>query len=159
MKTLLRKVPELEYLECYDFTYDLSEPRRFDDSYADVLLVLLNPLVRKDTPRGARDIADRLNEISFNASVVAELRTVAVAQDLVRRGLLKPSGGYQPLRFHTIAADGVLSDLKLSSKANTDWVFLQELKARGRKAAEAWMEKDLALVGERSTFDLSKAFL
>lgn len=40
MKALLRKVPELEYLECYDFTYDLAEPRKFDDSYADVLLVL-----------------------------------------------------------------------------------------------------------------------
>jgi NTE family protein len=125
----------------------------------DVLLVLLNPLIRKDTPRGARDIADRLNEISFNASVVAELRTVAVAQDLVRRGLLKASGGYQVLRFHMIAADGVLSDLKLSSKANTDWVFLQELKKRGRKAAETWMETDLALVGDRSSVDLAKAFL
>ena len=40
LKTLLRKVPELEFAECYDFTYDITEPRRFDDSYADVLLVL-----------------------------------------------------------------------------------------------------------------------
>ncbi len=40
LKALLRKVPELELQECYDFTYDLAEPRRFDDSYADVLLVL-----------------------------------------------------------------------------------------------------------------------
>ncbi|WP_395738870.1 class I SAM-dependent methyltransferase [Prosthecobacter sp.] len=40
LKALLRKVPELEYVECYDFTYDLAEPRRFDDAYADVLLVL-----------------------------------------------------------------------------------------------------------------------
>lgn len=40
LKALLRKVPELEYLDCYDFTYDLTEPRWFDDSYADVLLVL-----------------------------------------------------------------------------------------------------------------------
>ncbi|MFZ2276287.1 MAG: class I SAM-dependent methyltransferase [Prosthecobacter sp.] len=40
LKALLRKVPELEYLECYDFTYDLTDPRKFDDSYADVLLVL-----------------------------------------------------------------------------------------------------------------------
>jgi SAM-dependent methyltransferase len=40
LNTLLRKVPELEFVECYDFTYDITEPRRFDDSYADVLLVL-----------------------------------------------------------------------------------------------------------------------
>jgi NTE family protein len=124
----------------------------------DVLLVLLNPLERKEAPRSARDIADRLNEITFNASVVAELRTVAVVQDLVRRGQLKASGGYQVLRFHMIGADP-LSDLKLSSKLNTDWAFLQDLKARGRKAAERWMETDLALVGERSSVDLAKAFL
>jgi len=40
LKALLRKVPELEFVECYDFTYDLAEPRRLDDSYADVLIVL-----------------------------------------------------------------------------------------------------------------------
>jgi hypothetical protein len=40
LKSLLRKVPELEFIECYDFTYDLAEPRKLDDSYADVLLVL-----------------------------------------------------------------------------------------------------------------------
>lgn len=40
LKTFLRKVPKLEFLQCYDFTYDIEEPRQLDDSYADVLLVL-----------------------------------------------------------------------------------------------------------------------
>ncbi|MBK8091550.1 MAG: class I SAM-dependent methyltransferase [Verrucomicrobiaceae bacterium] len=40
LRRLLRRVPSLEFVECYDFTYDLSDPRKLDDSYADVLLVL-----------------------------------------------------------------------------------------------------------------------
>jgi NTE family protein len=125
----------------------------------DVLLLLLNPLTAKGTPRSTSDILDRLNEISFNASLVAELRTVALVQDMIKRGLLKQSSGYLTLRFHMISADGRLSDLKLASKANTDWTFLQDLKKRGRLAADAWLKDDLTMVGAQSSLDLGKSFL
>ncbi|MEI9890835.1 MAG: patatin-like phospholipase family protein [Caulobacteraceae bacterium] len=125
----------------------------------DVLLCLLNPLATKKTPKTTSEIMDRLNEISFNASVAAELRAVAVVQDLIKRGHLKAGQGYMDLRFHMISADGRLSDLKLPSKFNTDWSFLQDLKKRGRAAADEWLNDDLALVGETSSVDLGKAFL
>ncbi len=125
----------------------------------DILLLLLNPIVSKTTPRSSGDIMDRLNEISFNASLLAELRTLATVHDLIDRGLLKPASGYMRLRFHMISADKPLHDLKLASKANTDWSFLQELKKRGRTAADAWLKQDLPLVGEASSVDLGKTFL
>ncbi len=125
----------------------------------DVLLLLLNPMTSKGTPRSMPDIMDRLNEISFNASLVAELRTVALVQDMIKRGLLKAGSGYMTLRFHMIGADRRLSDLSLASKGNTDWTFLQDLKARGRLAADAWIKRDLAMVGEQSSLDLAKTFL
>lgn len=125
----------------------------------DVLLCLLNPLTTKRTPRSTSEIMDRLNEISFNASIAAELRSVAVVQDLIKRGRLKAGSGYMNLRFHMIAADGRLGDLKLPSKFNTDWSFLQDLKKRGRAAAEEWLQTDLDHVGHASTLDLGKAFL
>lgn len=125
----------------------------------DVLLCLLNPLETKKTPKTTSEIMDRLNEISFNASVAAELRAVAVVQDLIKRGLLKAGNGYMDLRFHMISADGRLSDLKLPSKFNTDWTFLQDLKKRGRAAADEWLKDHLAQVGETSSVDLGKAFL
>jgi NTE family protein len=102
---------------------------------------------------------DRLNEITFNASVAAELRAVAVVQDLIKRGHLKAGAGYLDLRFHMISADGRLSDLKLPSKFNTDWTFLQDLKKRGRAAADEWLKEHLGQVGEASSVDLGKAFL
>jgi NTE family protein len=125
----------------------------------DVLLLLLNPLKSKGTPKTATDIMDRVNELGFNASVVAELRSVAVMQDMVARERLKPAGGYTPLRFHLISGDRQLADLKMASKANTDWSFLQDLKKRGRAAADEWLKADLPLVGDKSSFDLTKAFL
>lgn len=125
----------------------------------DVLLCLLNPLETKKTPRTTGEIMDRLNEISFNASVAAELRAVAVVQDLIKRGRLRAGSGYMDLRFHMISADGRLSDLKLPSKFNTDWTFLQELKRRGRAAADEWLTDHLDQVGEASSVDLGKAFL
>ncbi len=125
----------------------------------DVLLCLLNPLEVHKTPKTTSEIMDRLNEISFNASVAAELRAVAVVQDLIKRGHLKAGPGYMALRFHMISADGRLSDLKLPSKFNTDWTFLQDLKKRGRSAAEEWLKEHLDQVGEQSTVDLGKAFL
>jgi len=125
----------------------------------DVLLCLLNPLETKKTPKSTSEIMDRLNEITFNASVAAELRAVAVVQDLIKRGRLKAGNGYMDLRFHMISADGRLSDLKLPSKFNTDWTFLQDLKTRGRAAADEWLKADLGRVGEASSVDLGKAFL
>lgn len=125
----------------------------------DVLLCLLNPLEVAKTPKTAVEITDRINEISFNASVAAELRAVAVVQDLLKRGRLKGGPGYHDLRFHMISADGRLGDLKLPSKYNTDWIFLQDLKQRGRSAADEWLKEHLDQVGEQSTVDLGKAFL
>jgi NTE family protein len=125
----------------------------------DVLLCLLNPLAARKTPVSTAEIMDRINEISFNASVAAELRAVAVVQDLIKRGHLKAGAGYMDLRFHMISADGRLSDLKLPSKFNTDWTFLQDLKKRGRAAADEWLKAHLDQVGEQSSVDLGKAFL
>jgi NTE family protein len=125
----------------------------------DVLLLLLNPLRAKQTPRSTAEILDRVNELGFNASVLAELRAVAVVQDMIKRGRLKDGPGHTALRFHRVSADQGLSDLDLKSKANTDWSFLQDLKKRGREAAGEWLKTDLPMVGQRSTLDLGKTFL
>ncbi len=100
------------------------------DTPDDLLLVTLNPMVRDETPRGAGDIVDRLNEIVFNAPLVAELRALAMADDLAAGGQLKAAATYRPVRLHAIEADGWLSDLPLRSKFDTEWGFLNDLKAR-----------------------------
>lgn len=134
-------------------------PLTGDDTPDDVLLVTLNPMVRDETPRAAGDIVDRLNEILFNAPLLAELRAIAMAGEMISQRQLKHgSGPYRQLRLHAIEADGWLSDLSLRSKFNTEWSFLIDLKARGRAAADDWLETCLASVGRRSSVDLQARF-
>ena len=134
-------------------------PLTGDDTPDDVLLVTLNAMVRDETPRSAGDIVERLNEIVFNAPLVAELRAIAMAAEMIAGGQLKHGGGsYRQVRLHAIEADGWLSDLSLRSKFNTEWSFLNDLKARGRAAADDWLETCLPCVGRHSSVDLQARF-
>ncbi len=136
-------------------------PLFYDPTPADILLINLNPMVRRKTPRTPGEIVDRLNEITFNASLVSELRAVAFVQKLLRDGMLKEKahGRYRNMMIHCIDADHWLQDLNLESKFNTGWTFLTDLKARGRRATDIWLEQGLPDVGIRSSIDLREAYL
>lgn len=136
-------------------------PLFYADTPDDVLLLPLNPFRRDEAPREAGEIVDRLNEIVFNAPLVAELRAVAFVQDLIAEGRLTPDGPdrYRRILMHAVEADDHLASLSLGSKFDTEWSFLNSLKRRGREAAEAWLETCLDAVGERSSVDLKARFL
>lgn len=135
-------------------------PLFYEDAPADLLLVMINPLRREETPRTAGEIVDRLNEITFNAPLLAELRAVAFVQELIEEDLLSEKGRtrLRHVLTHAIVADDALSDLPLESKFETEWTFLSDLKARGRAAAEAWLEASLEDVGVRSSLNLAERF-
>ena len=122
----------------------------------DIVLVQTNPMVREKTPRTAREILNRINEITFNASLYSELRAIGAAGG--RRGLLRWTGpiGDRAVRLHRIAADGELKKLTSSSKFTVDWSFFQHLRDVGRKAADEFLRKEFAAIGRRGTFDLRK---
>jgi NTE family protein len=130
------------------------------DTPDDILLMTLNPFERDDTPRAAGDIMDRMNEIAFSAPLTAELRAVAFMQELFEDDLLTEAarGRYRYIRMHAIEADGWLDDLSTGSKFNTEWTFLNRLKALGREAAAEWLGSCLDSVGVRSSVDLQARF-
>jgi NTE family protein len=124
----------------------------------DILLVKINPLQRDGKPTRSVEIMDRLSEITFNASLVAEMRAIAFVSRLVREGKLDP-GKYKDLRLHMIADDDGLAPYNASSKFNTDASFLEELFGLGRKAADKWLRKHRDDVGVKGTLDVEKNFL
>ena len=136
-------------------------PLFYDPTPSDILIVNLNPFKRAKTPQTPAEILDRLNEITFNASLMAELRAVGFVQELINEGLLRENarGRYRNMLIHAIGADHWLQDLTLESKFNTDWSFLQDLKNRGRRSAAAWLDDCFEDVGVRSSCDFETEYL
>jgi NTE family protein len=120
----------------------------------DVILVQINPVERSGTPRAARDIVNRLNEVSFNAVLLKELRMIALL-----RKVADPGGGegamWASMRIHRVASDRML-ELGYSSKLNAEWAFLTRLRDKGRQAAEGFLAADARDIGTRSTLDIDR---
>ena len=120
---------------------------------SDTFLVQINPVLRAQTPRSARDIASRLNEISFNGQLLKELQMMALL-----RQVIDPGAGtarlWQEMRLHRITSDMMVS-LGHSSKLNAEWPFLEMLFEEGRRAAIAFGQAHLHDIGVRATFDIN----
>jgi NTE family protein len=118
----------------------------------DTIIVQINPRERRDKLRKAGDILDRLNEISFNAPLMKELRMIALL-----RQAADPGGGegarWAGMRTHRIMSDR-LAEFGASSKLNAEWEFLALLKEEGRKSAEEFLSRHGADVGSKSSTDL-----
>ncbi len=133
-------------------------PLIYNTDVSDVLLVRLNPLKRDDKPTRSIDIIDRLSEITFNASLIAEMRAIAFVQKLLKDNKLDP-GRYKSLRMHMVADDEAMAPFNASSKFNTDWAFLKALHKLGHRAATEWLKAHREDVGQRGSFDIEEVFL
>lgn len=136
-------------------------PLFYDRETRDLLVVHINPIERDEIPKTSSEINNRINEISFNSSLLKEMRAVAFVQRLISSDMLKNEfkRNYSNILFHSIRADKVLKDLSIASKYNTDWHFFQELKTRGRDTAKLWLEMNYDKLGRESTVDLHEEFL
>lgn len=121
----------------------------------DVLIVQINPFIRRALPRTARDIINRVNEISFNTSLVKELRTLALARRLGEREGVEVE---EKTFLHMIHVDEEVQDLAASSKLNAEWGYLQLLFDRGRRWADLWLRDNFDRIGVESTFDVEELF-
>jgi NTE family protein len=118
----------------------------------DTLVVAVNPVERPGTPRSAREILDRLNEVSFNATLLKELRMIALLRQVADPGSSE-GRKWAEMRVHLVASK-VLAGLGASSKFNAEWDFLCMLRDEGRRAAEAFLASDSENIGKRSSIDL-----
>jgi len=128
-------------------------PLAHSDASTDVLVVQINPLERPATPTSARDILHRINEITFNSSLAAELNTIAVIDRLIEQGQLRPAPGYHPVNLHRIALVG--RRLTAASRLKTTFDFFEMLQRAGRRAALRFLDTHFDDIGERSTIESS----
>lgn len=127
----------------------------------DIVIVHINPIVREQLPTTAQQIENRLNEITFNSSLLRELRAIAFVQKLIEEDWLKDEhrGKLKHVLIHSIRADEALYHLGVTTKFNTAWSFLCDLRDRGRAAAARWLEENFDHLGHHSTVDLRSEYL
>jgi NTE family protein len=117
----------------------------------DIVIVQINPFTRSDVPRTAYEIENRLNEITFNASLMKELRSAGFLWELIHHEELDREA-YRDARLHLIQAEEEMRKLSVSSKLNAEAAFLRHLHDTGWRTTEAWLEKHFDDLGERATW-------
>ena len=127
----------------------------------DIIIVHINPLVRDEIPKTAPDIFNRINEISFNSSLIDDMRAIAFVKKLINQDILKEESRsqFKDILLHSVRSDAAMCDLDVSSKFKTDWKFLTDLRDRGRQVMDAWLSKHFKDVGIRDSVDLHTEFL
>src|SRR6202048_3036135 len=124
-------------------------PLIYNCKSADIVTVHINPLLRKEIPRAAGDILNRINEISFNSSLMREMRAVSFVTKLITHN--RVDGGLKHVLIHSIADDEFMGALSPTSKYNADWDFLIFLRDQGRKCAGDWLAQKLGTLGGESS--------
>ncbi|HML41331.1 MAG: patatin-like phospholipase family protein [Hyphomicrobium zavarzinii] len=118
----------------------------------DTILVPINPIERPGTPRSAREILDRINEVAFNAVTLKELKMIALLRQVADPGTTE-GALWGKMRVHAVPND-TMSKLGYSSKLNAEWPFLEMLRDEGRRSADEFMTKHSQDLGRRSSVDL-----
>lgn len=129
-------------------------PFFYETETEDTLLIQINPVERRETPKTAQEIQDRMNEITFNAGLLREFRAIEFVRRLKEAGRLEGTD-YSVIRMHRVGADEALAELSAASKLNAEWKFLLELRDLGRAAGSDFLDENFDDIGKRGTLDLT----
>ena len=149
----LYKAVEIDGVPYWDGGYTgnpVLTPFLTDCASPDLLVVQINPQHRPGTPRSSQQILDRLNEITFNASLVREIEAIQFVNWHLRKGNLR-NAGYREVFLHRIGGGKVAEAWTAASKVSADWDFLQLLFDQGRAEAALWLSSSFDDIGVRDT--------
>jgi NTE family protein len=133
-------------------------PLFYESDSRDVLVVQINPIERKGAPKAAAEILDRMREITFNASLLSELRAVEFVARLMREQRLDPER-YKEILVHRIDGGSALAAFASVTRLTADMALYEQLFALGRDAAQEWLAAHWRAVGKRGTMDLKALLL
>lgn len=137
-------------------------PLVYDTDTDDIIILHVNPIERDTVPKTSQAIFNRINEISFNSSLLREMRSISFVKNMVEEGWIKDEFLHEfqfaNLHLHSIRADEITSSYSVASKFSPDWHFLCRLRDEGRRVTEEWLEKNYDAIGNRSTVDLKHEF-
>jgi NTE family protein len=133
-------------------------PFFYETETLDVVLVQVNPIERKGTPDTVAGILGRIDEITFNSSLLQEFRAIDFVARLIAEGRLKGTN-YKSIRLHVIEAQEELNKFGAASRMRSDYDFFVQLRDIGRVAAQKFLDAHYDAVGVRGTLDLHEALV
>ncbi|RDD61566.1 patatin-like phospholipase family protein [Ferruginivarius sediminum] len=134
----------------YPLIYNCASP--------DVVIVQVNPIERSETPTTTPEIVDRLNEVTFNATLMREMRAIAFVSRLLEEHEIDPKR-YKRVLMHRVDVPEEMTRYNASSKMNAEWDFLCHLRELGNRQGEAWLQENFDALGQRSTIDIEGEYL
>ena len=154
---MLFKAVEIEGEAYWDGGYSGNpalHPLIYQTDTSDILLVQINPVEHLDVPSSASEIMERMNEVTFNASLLAELRAIEFVRRLLAEGKLD-ARRYKSVRMHRIDGGSVLAPFGADSKLRADLAFVRKLFALGRTAGQEWLHAHRKDVGVRPSIRIA----
>ena len=133
-------------------------PLIYETDSCDVMIIRVNPIRIPHVPTMASEILDRVNSLSFNSSLMREMRAIDFVTRLIDEGALDRER-YRRIFVHSIDAEQEMARLGVSSKFNVSWDFVRQLFALGRESADVWLTTHFDALGQRSSIDIADAFL
>lgn len=125
---------------------------------ADVMLVQLNPLRNDSTPQKPDEIADRVNELTFNASLLTQMRSIDLINTLLAEGALHPMRAKQVL-LHRIDGGEAMKEYPASTKSSTDAALIRNLFEMGQQRTHHWLAHNFEAIGKHGTVDIRRDYL
>lgn len=123
----------------------------------DIVIVNINPLIRDCLPKSPTEIADRVNEVSFNSALMADLRAINFVKRLHKENRLSDRPMKDPL-IHMILDDMLMNDLTARSKMLPEPGMLVHMKEAGQAAADSFLAEHADALNSHDTVDLSELF-
>ncbi|OGT37030.1 MAG: alpha/beta hydrolase [Gammaproteobacteria bacterium RIFCSPHIGHO2_12_FULL_38_14] len=132
-------------------------PLIYETNVLDIMVVHVVPVMRYHIPTTVAEIDTRLREISFNSSLMRELRAIAFVSKLIDKGWIKKEFKHQlkKLRMHCMIADDAMGQFSLASVYSPNWDFLLELHALGREVADNWLKNNYHHIGKKGTVNFN----
>ena len=133
-------------------------PLIYNSDCQDILILHINPIFRDQVPETAVDILNRMNEISFNSSLMREMRAISFVSKMLDDGWIKDKykKNIKRMYMHAVRADITMEGFSVASKMNTDWSFLCALYEEGRKEGEEWLKQNFDHLGKKTTIDMDE---
>jgi NTE family protein len=157
----LFKAVEIEGEHYWDGGYSGNpaiHPLIYNCTSRDIMLVQINPIKRDKLPTTAAEIMDRMNEITFNAGLLAEMRAIDFVKRLIAQGKLDASH-YKDVLMHRIDGGELLEDYNAASKVSTNSQMIHKLRDLGRECTQKWLKQHADHIGKQATLSIARDYL